>query len=89
MAHLCALQERYEEASDWFAQARGVLDEQGALPLRAITDLTEAEMYFWRAAPGDEERAKPLLDAALQQFRTLGMKGWLRLAEVTDASEHA
>ena len=87
MAHLCALQGRYEEASDWFAQARSVLDEQGARPLRAITDLGEAEMYFRRAAPGDDERAKPLRDAALQQFRTLGMTGWLRLAERTDVSE--
>ena len=87
MAHLCALQGRHEEASDWFAQARSVLDEQGARPLRAITDLGEAEMYFRRSAPGDDERAKPLLDAALQQFRTLAMTGWLRLAERTDVSE--
>ena len=66
-----------------------MLDEQGARPLRAITDMTEAEMYFRRAAPGDDERAKPFLDAALQQYRTLGMTGWLRLAERIDVSEQA
>src|SRR5262249_11968927 len=34
LAHLCALQRRYEEAVEWFAAARTVLDEQGARPLR-------------------------------------------------------
>ena len=32
------LQGRYDEAREWFAQARAVLDEQGARPLRAITE---------------------------------------------------
>jgi hypothetical protein len=30
IARLCALQRRYGEAIEWFAQARVVLDEQGA-----------------------------------------------------------
>ena len=38
-------------------------------------------MYARRGAPGDPERARPLLDAALGQFRTLGMPGWIRRAE--------
>ena len=38
-------------------------------------------MYARRDAPGDRERAAPLLDAALAQFRTLGMPGWIRRAE--------
>ena len=41
----------------------------------------EALMYARRGAPGDPERAWPLLDAALRQFRTLGMPGWIRRAE--------
>jgi class 3 adenylate cyclase/tetratricopeptide (TPR) repeat protein len=81
MACLCALQGRYDEAVEWFARARAVLEEQGARPLRAITDLDEAMMYIRRGAPGDRERASPLLDAALQQFRALGMTGWTRRAE--------
>jgi hypothetical protein len=81
MACLCALQGRHDEAVEWFARARAVLEEQGARPLRAITDFDEALMYIRRGAPGDRERASPLLDAALQQFRALGMTGWTRRAE--------
>jgi tetratricopeptide (TPR) repeat protein len=81
LARLCALQGRYDEARAWFAKARTVLDEQGARPLRAIVDYDEALMYARRGAPGDPERARPLLDAALRQFRSLGMPGWIRRAE--------
>jgi tetratricopeptide (TPR) repeat protein len=81
MAYLCALQGRYEEAVEWFAQARSVLDEQGARPLRAIVDFDEAVMYHRRAAAGDTERMRSLLDVALQQFRALEMTGWVRRAE--------
>jgi tetratricopeptide (TPR) repeat protein len=81
MAQLCALQGRDDEAIEWFAKARTVLDEEGARPLRAIVDYDEALMYHRRGAVGDPERAQPLLDAALQQFRVLGMPGWIRQAE--------
>lgn len=86
LARLCALQGRHEEALEWFAKARAVLDEQGARPLRAIADFDEAWMYLRRAATGDAERAKPLLDAAIDQFRTLGMSGWLRRAHALASS---
>jgi class 3 adenylate cyclase/tetratricopeptide (TPR) repeat protein len=81
VARLCALQQRWDEAVDWFAQARTVLEEQGARPLRAIVDYDEALMYARRGAAGDRERARPLVTAALRQFRTLGMPGWIRRAE--------
>src|SRR5262249_31173608 len=81
LARLRALQRRYEEALEWFAKARTVLDEQGARPLRAIVDYDEALMYARRDGPGDRERALPLLDSALAQFRALGMPGWIRRAE--------
>jgi tetratricopeptide (TPR) repeat protein len=81
LARLCALQGRYEEAVDWFARARTVLDEQEARPLRAIVDYDQALMYARRGADGDRERARPLLDAALAQFTTIGMPGWIRRAE--------
>src|SRR5262249_7790541 len=55
MARLCALQHRYDEAVDWFAKARAVLDDQGARPLRAIVDYDEALMYARRDAAGDRE----------------------------------
>jgi hypothetical protein len=81
LAVLCALSGRFDEASDWFARARAVLEEQGARPLRAIADHDEALMYARRGADGDRERALPLIDAALTQFRDIGMTGWLRRGE--------
>lgn len=81
LGRLCALTGRYEEASEWFAKARTVLDEQGARPLRAIVDYDEALMYVRRNADGDAQRALPLLDAALVQFRQIGMTGWVTRAE--------
>jgi class 3 adenylate cyclase/tetratricopeptide (TPR) repeat protein len=81
LAQLCALQGRYDEAVEWFAKARIVLDEEGARPLRAIVDHDEALMYARRGAGGDRERATPLLEAALEQFRAIGMTGWIKRAE--------
>jgi tetratricopeptide (TPR) repeat protein len=81
MGRLCALQGRYDEAMDWFAKAREVLDEQGQRPLRAIVDYDEALMYARRGAPGDHERALPLLADALVQFQAIGMPGWIRRAK--------
>jgi hypothetical protein len=80
LARLCALSGRFDEAGDWFARSRSVLEEQGARPLRAIADFDEAVMYQRRAAPGDRERALALLDHARRQFEDLGMTGWLRRA---------
>jgi tetratricopeptide (TPR) repeat protein len=81
LARLCALAGRFDEASEWFARSRAVLEEQGARPLRALADYDEALMFVRRAAGGDRERALPLLDAALAQFREIGMTGWLRRGE--------
>jgi tetratricopeptide (TPR) repeat protein len=81
IARLCALQGRYDEASDWFSKTRIVLDEQGVRPLRAITDYDEALMYLRRGDAGDANRARPLLESAMEQFRKLGMTGWIREVE--------
>ncbi|MEX2159658.1 MAG: AAA family ATPase [Dehalococcoidia bacterium] len=81
LARLCALQARYHEATEWFDRARDVLDEQGARPLRAIVDYDEALMYARRGRRGDRNKAAPLLEAALGQFRDIGMPGWTRLTE--------
>jgi tetratricopeptide (TPR) repeat protein len=81
LARLSALGGRYDEAVSWFAQARSVLSEMGALPLLAIVDYDEALMYVRRGQPGDLERAGPPLDAARRQFEEIGMTGWIRRAE--------
>src|SRR5262249_10656263 len=57
---LCGLQRRFDEAAEWFAQARVVLGEQGARPHRARVDLYEARMYLRRGGAGDGERAARL-----------------------------
>jgi tetratricopeptide (TPR) repeat protein len=80
IAQLSALRGRYDAAVEWFAKAREVLDLQGARPLRAIVDYDEALMYVRRADPGDATCATLLLEAALAQFRALGMPGWIRRA---------
>jgi class 3 adenylate cyclase/tetratricopeptide (TPR) repeat protein len=86
MAQLCALQGRYDEAIDWFAKAREVLDEQDARPLRAIVDYYEAVMHVRRDATGDGQHVTTLLDAALAQFRAISMPGWTRRAEALSVS---
>ena len=81
LARLCALTGRFDEAREWFEKARHVLDEQGARPLRAITDFDEAWMEVRRGGAGDRLRALALLDAARGPFESIGMPGWLRRAE--------
>ncbi|HEX8132609.1 MAG TPA: hypothetical protein VF880_04165, partial [Actinomycetes bacterium] len=78
LARLCAVDGRHEEASRWFAQARVMLDAQGARPLRAIVDFDEAQMHQRAGRP---DAARPLLEAATDQFTRLGMTGWLRRAK--------
>ncbi len=77
VARLCALDGRQEEAVNWFAAAREVLGEQGARPLLAIVDFDEGLSYLRRGESGDAQRARPLLEAAHEQFDGLGMAGWL------------
>jgi tetratricopeptide (TPR) repeat protein len=86
LARLCALTGRYDEAREWFAKSRAVLEEDGCRPLRAIVDHDEALMYVRRNADGDAERARPLLAAALARFHEIGMTGWVRRAEKLRAS---
>jgi len=81
LARLCTLTGRFNEACAWFEKARHVLDEQGARPLRAITDFDEAWMEVRRSGAGDGKRALRLLDAACGRFTSIGMPGWLRRAE--------
>lgn len=81
LGRLCALSARWKEAQSWFAKARAVLEEQGARPLRAITDLDEAWAMLRRDACGDRARALVLLEAAAEQFEAIGMPGWVRCAE--------
>jgi hypothetical protein len=86
MAQLCALTGRPGEARQWFERARAVLDEQGARPLRALVDFNEAWMEIRRGPHGDAERARALLDVAIEQFQAIGMLGWIERAEALRAT---
>jgi DNA-binding SARP family transcriptional activator/tetratricopeptide (TPR) repeat protein len=81
LARLCALTGRFDEAKEWFDRARRVLEEQGARPLRAITDFDEAWMELRRGEEGNPERALALLKAAHESFEQVGMPGWRRRAD--------
>src|SRR5579885_161079 len=78
IACLCALQGRIEEACEWFAKSREILDEAGWRPLRAIVDYDEGLMHLRR---GDSGAAQPLLDRAVDQFSKLEMPGWFKRAQ--------
>jgi DNA-binding CsgD family transcriptional regulator len=65
------------EASTYFARARTELEASGRRPLRAIVDYDEA-LALLRASSADHVHVSQLLDAALDQFRTLGMEAWLK-----------
>jgi len=85
LARLCALQQRYDEAEQWFEKARVVLDEQGALPLRAIADFDQGLMYTRRGDSRDTQRARPYFEDARRQFVSLGMNGWISRIQTTTA----
>ena len=77
LARVCTLQARDEEAPQWFAEARRVLLEQGALPLLAIADLDEGRMLVRRGDVAGGPAAQALVEAARKRFHDLGMVGWL------------
>ena len=81
LARLCALQDRYDEASEWFDKARKFLETHGSRPLRAIADYDEALMYLRRGEAGDPGRARTFLQKAHERFELLGMTGWIRAAD--------
>jgi hypothetical protein len=85
LARLCALTGRLDEASAWLAEARAVLDAQGARPLRALCDFDEGWMHLRAAAAGSAiarpDAGRAALERALPQLDAVGMPGWRRRAE--------
>ena len=77
LGRVCAMDGRHAEAMRWFAAARTVLDEQGARPLRAITNFDASRVA---ACAGDPRHADELRRAAVDAFASLGMTGWTRRA---------
>lgn len=80
LARLAAVRGRDDEALDWFAQARAVLNEQGALPLSVVLDHDEAVVQL---RTGHRREASFLHARALAAAEELGMKGWARVLAAT------
>ena len=83
LARLVAVQGRLDEAAQWFDQARVVLDEQQARPLRAIVDYDQGVV---EARMGHATQAQHLYAAAQEQAAALGMTGWARRAAMRTRS---
>jgi len=80
-ARMAALLGDMAEASTYFMLARTVLETSGQQLLRAIVDYDEA-LALLRVGSTDPVRVSRLLDAALAQFRTLGMDAWMKRTKV-------
>jgi class 3 adenylate cyclase/tetratricopeptide (TPR) repeat protein len=65
----------YEQADAYFDQAMAIHERFQAPFFLARTQLHRAELYQQRAAPGDEERARDLLDETLAIARRHGYAG--------------
>jgi DNA-binding NarL/FixJ family response regulator len=84
IARMAALLGHREEATQHFVQARLALESSGHRSIRALVDYDEAlALLRFDATRGEADtipRAQALLDAALEQFRALGMSGWVQQA---------
>jgi hypothetical protein len=78
LARLATVDGRIDEARQWFAAARVVLQEDLAETSLAIVDHDEGVAL---TRNGDGSRARPLFEAARGRFLELGMPGWQRRAE--------
>lgn len=83
LARLAAVRGRDDEALDWFAQARTVIGEQGALPLSVVVDHDEALVQL---RTGHRREASALRARALATAEALGMRGWVRALAPTSRS---
>jgi tetratricopeptide (TPR) repeat protein len=66
--------ERWEAAESHFDDAAVMNTKMGARPWLAYTEQDHAEMLLAREGPGDRERAREHLDAALEIYRELDLE---------------
>ena len=72
---------RFDEADTWFARSSAMCDDVGAEFFRAQTNLLWGRMLADRAAPGDTDRARELLQRAHDDAVTRGYGSVARRAE--------
>jgi DNA-binding SARP family transcriptional activator len=65
---------RWEAAERHFEDAVAMNTKMGARPWLAYTEQDHAQMLLARDGPGDRERAREHLDAALEIYRELGLE---------------
>jgi class 3 adenylate cyclase/tetratricopeptide (TPR) repeat protein len=71
---LAATLARYDDATEHFEAAIEKHEEMHARPFLAMTQVAFARMLFERGEPGDAERARTLLDAAVAAADELGLR---------------
>lgn len=72
---------RYDEAERCFREATAIHERIAAPHRVARTRLEWARMLLARRDPGDEERARDLLDAARREFESLDLTPWVQRTE--------
>lgn len=80
IARMAALSGRADEATEFFAKARTVLDESGQRPLRAKVDLDEATFLTKSAGNVDHDSIGELLRRSGAAFEEIGMTEWAERA---------
>jgi DNA-binding CsgD family transcriptional regulator len=83
VARLCAVLGRFDQAVEYFAQARVTLERRDQRVLRAIVDYDEALARVVHKRRG----AARLLALASARFRQLGMTEWSRRAALVDVPD--
>ncbi len=81
LGQLAALLRHYEHADAHFEAAHRLHDRLGARPWEAHTKADHARMLLARGEPGNRGRAVDLLDAAGEEYRSLGMHVYAERAE--------
>jgi DNA-binding SARP family transcriptional activator len=71
---LATTTERWAAAESHFVDAAVMNTKMGARPWLAYTEQDHAQMLLAREGPGDRERAREHLDAALEIYRELGLE---------------
>lgn len=76
LGRLASVLERHDEALRWFARARALYKQLGAVLFEAILDVAEAQALAARRAPQDRERGHALLSRA-RRFAERQSIAWL------------
>ncbi len=73
LGQLATLLERWDEAERHFQDGLELNEKMGHRPALAQTRVNYGDMLIRRDAPGDREKARPLLQQALDAARAMGM----------------